>query len=87
MRRLFITMNEINKIHLACIEMAIEASQRGGFEKLEWNAEKELFVRDVKEIIQHCRGRITEKEMSFILDDMRYIVDFQIKQFLQNNYE
>lgn len=72
---------EINKFHKEALQITLEAKARKAFE-CHYNAERDLFEKDVQEIIEFGRQRFARKELDWILDDCRFISSQALTQYL-----
>lgn len=63
--------------------MTCQALKNGAFEP-EYNAEKDLFIKDAIEFNQQAQEHISAKELAEILDEMRKIAMAYMRTAIQN---
>ena len=71
-----------NNLHKEVLNMCIEAKERGCF-KPEWNPEKDLWIKDIQEIIVELHKHLEKKDIAWILADCRYIADTSMIEEMQ----
>jgi len=72
---------EINKFHKEALQITLEAKARGAF-GCQYSAERDLFEKDIMEIIEVGKEEIDKKDLEWVLDDCRFLVSQSLIQYL-----
>ena len=79
-------MIETAKYHREALKICLESKEREAFTD-KWSVEKELWIKDIREIILEMRKHLEETDIKIILNDCRYISETAMDDTFQMTYK